>query len=134
MSSEADHLNHLTDETVTVPVINEEVQVTSEQVITDRIRVIKSVSDETVAVEAPYTQENVSVERTAINEYVDEAPPAVRHEGDTMIIPVLQEVLVKKILLVEEIRITKTRQTNTENIEVMLRKEHIDVQRDSESR
>ncbi|MGB3849176.1 MAG: DUF2382 domain-containing protein [Tunicatimonas sp.] len=133
MSLEADHLNHPIDETVTIPVINEEVHLTSEQVITDRVRVIKSVSDETVTVEAPNTQDNVSVERIAVNEYVDEAPQAVRHEGDTMIIPVLQEVLVKKILLVEEIRITKTKQTDTESIEVTLRKEHVDVQRDTEN-
>lgn len=133
MSPNADRLTESVDEAFIIPVINEEARVTSEQVVTDRVRITKSVSDETVEVGVPYTQDNVLIERIAINEYVDEAPPAVRHEGDTMIVPVLQEVLVKKILLVEEIRITKTKQTDTESIEVTLRKEHVDVQRDAEN-
>jgi len=42
---------------------------------------------------------------------VDE-PPQVRHEGEVMVVPVVQERLVthKELVLVEEIRLTRRRQ------------------------
>ncbi len=46
-----------------------------------------------------------------------------------MIVPVLQEVLVKRTLLIEELRITKTQQTESQTEKITLRKEHVEVQR-----
>ncbi len=115
-------------ESLTVPVIEEQVHLDVVQEVTGKVRIAKIVTSETVQVEVPYTQENVSVERVAINTYVDEAPAAVRYEGDTMIIPILQEVLVKKILLVEELRVTQVRDSSSEPQEVTLRKESVDIQ------
>lgn len=68
------------------------------------------------------------VQRVSVNELVD-AVPSVRYEGDTIIIPVLKEVLVKRILLVEEIRITKHTVHSNEQQEVTLRKEKVQVER-----
>jgi stress response protein YsnF len=62
---------------------------------------------------------------------VDTTPPAVRYEGDVMIIPVLKEVAVveKKLMLVEELRVTKTKTEKTETHEIALKKEEVKVER-----
>ena len=117
-------------ESTIIPVIEEQVQVGVRQDVTGKVHVAKTVTTETVQVEAPYTQENVVIDRVAVNEYVDDVPPAVRYEGDTMIVSVLQEVLVKKTLLVEELHITKTRESTSKVQEVTLRKEVVNIQRD----
>ena len=124
-----ENLSNQSAESVTVPVIEEQVRVDVQEEITGKVRISKSVTTETVSVEAPYTQENVTVERVAVNEYVDDAIPSVRYEGDTMIVPVLQEVLVKRTLLVEELRVTKVREQASENEEITLRKETVNVER-----
>ena len=62
---------------------------------------------------------------------VVEKADAVRSEGDTTIIPLYEEVLVveKRLVLVEEIRITK-RQTEKRELErVTLRREQATVER-----
>ncbi len=116
-------------ESVTVPVIEEQVRIELQEEVTGNVTITKTVTTETVSAEAPYTQENVSVERIAINKYVDEALPTVRYEGDVMIVPVLQEVLVKRTLLVEELHVTKTRASTSEAKEITLRKETVNVER-----
>ena len=115
---------------MTVPIIEEQVHIDTVKEVTGKVHIVKTVASETVQIEEPYTQENVEVERVAVNEYVDNIPPAVRYEGDTMIVPVLQEVLVKKTLLVEELRITQVRDSSSEPREVTLRKESVDIQRE----
>src|SRR5690606_31687528 len=56
---------------------------------------------------------------------------AIRYEGDTMIVPVLEEVLVmqKRLLLEEEVRITRRRSEHRAPQRVMLREEHAEVER-----
>ncbi len=59
-------------------------------------------------VEEPSIQEEVQIERVPGNQLVNE-PVAVRCEGDTMIIPVIEEVVVveTRLQLKEEVRVTK---------------------------
>jgi uncharacterized protein (TIGR02271 family) len=71
----------------------------------------------------------VVIERVPINRVV-EAPIAARSEEDTLIIPLLEEVLVveKRLLLKEEVRITK-RQVETHMPQrVTLRREEATVE------
>jgi hypothetical protein len=58
----------------------------------------------------PLFTENVHVENVAVNRIVD-GPVQVRQEGDVTIIPVIEEVITiqKRLLLKEEIRITRSR-------------------------
>ncbi|QMU27922.1 YsnF/AvaK domain-containing protein [Adhaeribacter radiodurans] len=113
-----------------IPVIEEHVQVGKRVVETGRVRIIKTVNEEEAQVETPLLQEEVQVERVPVNQYI-EAAPAVRYEGDVMIIPVIQEVVVieKRLMLVEEIRINKQQiQTNVSQT-VTLRKEEVKIER-----
>lgn len=98
------------DDTVVIPLIAEELRVSKRAVVTGGVRLTKRISEREETVDEPLLQENVSVERVAIGTVVFEAPQA-RQEGDTLIIPVLEEVLAveKRLLLKEEVRITRTR-------------------------
>ena len=112
----------------TIPIIEEQAHVTKETVETGRVRISKQVSERIEAVDVLLHRENVEVERIPVNRYVETAPP-VRHEGDTMIIPVLREVIEKRLVVVEEIRVTKrTLQEHTIQ-QIPLRREGIMVER-----
>ncbi len=122
------------DNVTTIPVIEEQLVVEKQLVQTGRLVVSKKVLEEEETVDLPLMQEQFDVERVAVNQYVD-TPPAVRYDGDTTIFPVLKEVLVteKRLMLVEEVRITKRQTTTNDAQRVMLRREEVTVQRvDSE--
>lgn len=117
-------------EDVVIPVIEETVQLSKRVVETGRFRIAKTVHQEEQLVDLPLSHEEVSVEHVPINEYVD-VPPAIRYEGDTTVYPVLKEVLVieKKLVLVEEVHVTKRLVTTNERQSVIIQKEEISVDR-----
>jgi len=113
-----------------IPVIAEELQVGRRSVETGRVRVTKSVREQQEVVDQPTVSEEVVVERVPINRMVDAAPQP-RQEGDTLVFPVLEEVVVveRRLMLKEEVRITK-RITETRNPQtVTLRSEEVRIER-----
>lgn len=118
-----------TAEDISIPVIEEQLQVEKKVVETGGIRVNKQVHTDDVVVEMPLMHEKYKVERVPVNAYVDELPPAMRQEGDTTIIPVLREVLVKRTVLVEEIHITKQKIKKQHAEQGVLRTEEVSVNR-----
>ncbi len=117
-------------ETLVVPVLEETLAVQKRVVPTGVVRVHKTVREREEVVDEPLMREQVDVERVAINQVV-QAAPEVRREGDVLIIPVLEEVLVveKRLLLKEEIRITMRKGEFHEPQSVTLRTEEISIQR-----
>jgi uncharacterized protein (TIGR02271 family) len=113
-----------------VPIVEEELHIDTEQVETGRVRLTKTSHEREVIVEEPSIQEEVQVERVPVNRFVTE-PVAIRHEGDTMIIPVMEEVAVveTRLRLKEELRVTKRRITTTRSQPVRLRTEEVHVER-----
>lgn len=118
-------------EKVVIPVIHEKIQIDKKTIETGRVLVSKTVTEQEEFINIPITNEETEVERIPLNQYIDNAPPAVRYEGETMIIPILHEVMVteKRLLLVEEVRITKRKVEKFETQKVVLRTEHINIQR-----
>ena len=116
---------------LTVPVIEEQLLVDKQVNEKGRVRISKRVRETDETVNVPLVQENVSVERVPVNQYVAEAPPPVRYEGNVMIIPVLREVVVveKRLVLVEELRVTKEQTQTQETQKIRLRKEEVEVKR-----
>ena len=114
---------------VTIPVIEEKARVDKKMVEKGKVRVIKKVETEDEKVKIDVKNEEVNVERVPVNEYAD-TPPEVRYEGDTTIIPVIKEVAVvtKKILVVEEIRVTKKTHVTEEERTIPLKKEKVSVE------
>src|SRR5215211_5987291 len=80
-------------EPIVIPVIAEELEVGTRQVERLGVRLTKSVTERTETVDVPLMEERTEVERVTINRVVD-APPPVRYEGDEMIVPVIEEILV----------------------------------------
>jgi uncharacterized protein (TIGR02271 family) len=114
-----------------IPVIEEQLQVGKKVVEAGSVRINKIVHEEEVKVETPVVVEKLDIERIPINQYVESAPPAVRYEGDVMIVPILEEVVVveKRLRLVEELRITKRQEHTQVSQPVILRKEEVTVER-----
>ena len=118
----------LPDQTLSIPIIEEQAIITKEAKETGKVRIEKKVSERKETVEVSLSHEEHSIEHVPMNIYVD-AIPITRQEGNTLIIPVLEEVIVKRTLLVEEIRITKNTIQTNEPLDVTLRKENVTVER-----
>jgi uncharacterized protein (TIGR02271 family) len=116
-------------ETVVVPVVAEEVVIGS-NVETERVRIIKSVRTRDEDVETYADREDFEVERVPVGKVVT-TPPAIRVEGDTTIIPVLEEIVVleKRLVVKEEVRVRKHRTRERRQFHVQLRTEHVEVER-----
>ncbi len=115
---------------VVVPVLEEVAHVEKQVVETGRVVIRKHVHVDTQTVDVPSWEQQVQVQRIAVNRYVDEAP-AVRYEGDVMILPVLREevVVTKRLLLVEELHVhTQVLNTSTPQT-VELRREEVHYER-----
>jgi uncharacterized protein (TIGR02271 family) len=126
-----DLMNNNKDTSSSMPVVQEKVNVGKKIIEKGRVKISKIVKEESEVLNLSTTTEQVHIKRVPVNQIVENAPEAVRYEGDTMIIPVLQEVTVieKKLLLVEEIHVTKTSVSSEEVKEIALRKEEIKIER-----
>ncbi len=113
-----------------IALVEERLKIDVRQVETGTVQVYKKVVSEEVTQEVPVVSEEIQVEHKPINQYVESAP-AVRVEGDTTIISVVKEVLVveKRLMLVEELHITKTQIASTTTVTETLRKETIEINR-----
>lgn len=120
-------------ENTSIPVVEEQLKIEKKVIETGNLRLIKKVHEEEHEVNVALVQENVTVERVPLDRFV-ESPPPVRQEGDTTIYPVLREVLVKRLVLVEEVRVTRNRTETPSPQKITLRKEEVQVNRQSEIR
>jgi uncharacterized protein (TIGR02271 family) len=113
-----------------IPVLAEELEVEKRRVAHGGVRVQKKVHEREVVIDEPLFEEDIQIERVAVNEFVDE-PPLARREGDTLVIPLLEEVTVveKRLMVREELRITKERKNVRHPERVTLRSEEAVVER-----
>jgi uncharacterized protein (TIGR02271 family) len=111
-----------------VPILAETVHIEKERVETGRVRLHKTVHVESQTVDVQ--QQQVQVQRVAVNRYVDEVP-SVRYEGETMIVPVVREELVvtKRLLLVEEVHVHQQTVTTHSSQTVELQREELHYER-----
>lgn len=116
-----------------IPVMQEELQAGKRLVDTGRgVRLSKRVEEHEETVDLPLAQDELVVERVARDKLLEEGDtPGMREEGDTLIVPVLEEVLLvqKRWRLKEEIRITRRRVEGHSPQTVVLRSEQVSVER-----
>lgn len=117
-------------ETIRIPRIEEQLQVSTQLIETGRVTLRKTVHEVDQDVTVPLLHAEYIIERMPLNQYVDDLP-VTRQEGETTIYPVVKEVLVvqKRLLLIEEIRVTKQQTQLEETQTVRLRREDITVER-----
>jgi uncharacterized protein (TIGR02271 family) len=118
------------DEPLVVPVIVEELDVQKRVVETGKVRITKVAHEREAVVDEPQWHDEVDITRVPVQRVVDE-PISVRYEDDTMIIPVLEEVLVveKRLMLKEELHIRKRRIETRQPQHITLRSEEARVER-----
>jgi uncharacterized protein (TIGR02271 family) len=113
-----------------IPVMEETLEVQKRQVETGSVRITKTVREHEEIIDEPLLRETVDVQRVAVNRFI-EASVAVRFENDTMVMPVVEEVLVveKRLLLKEELHIRRHQTTIHQPQTVVRRNEEVLVER-----
>lgn len=123
-------VNETSEETISV--VHEQVTVHKEVVETGKVHIRKRVTEEVVSVNLPIINESYRVEHVPVEKKIlDTPPPALRYEGDKMIIPVLREITVvqKKYEVIEELHIIRQSEVTPLVQEITLLKEHVTVER-----
>jgi uncharacterized protein (TIGR02271 family) len=117
-----------------IPAMEENLRLGIKQVQTGKVRAIKKVHEEDLIVTGPVVNDEIQIERIPLNQYVEVAPPPVRYEGETMIIPVVEEEVVvqTRLKIVEEVRITRKKVETTVEKPITLRREEVVVKRSAE--
>jgi stress response protein YsnF len=115
-----------------IPVIEEHIVVQKQPVETGRVNVTIATTEDVENVSDTIDREAVLVERIPVGRFVD-AQPAVREEGDATIFPVVEEVFVKRLLLREEVRVTRVRSTEPFEGSVTVRRQTATVEREGAS-
>jgi uncharacterized protein (TIGR02271 family) len=120
------------EEPLTIPVHEEVLTPVTRDVHLGNVVIHKRVEEEPFETTVDLSRDEVLVEHVPVNREV-EAAPEPRYEGDTLIIPVVEEVLVteKRLVLREEVRVTRRRQTEQTQIHDVLRREVLDIQEQS---
>ena len=95
---------------------------------TGEVRVALQTRSRDQQVDEQLTRRQVRVERVAIDRFVDEMPE-VRQEGETTVIPVVEEILVRRLFLKEEVRVSRIDTTRPHRETVTLRYQDIVVSR-----
>jgi len=123
-----------TEQELVIPIVEEQVVVETRPVEMGRVQIQKSVQERVEVVDQPLFEEEVDIERVPVNRPISKAVTPY-YDQDTLIIPLVEEVLVvqKQLVLREEIHIKKVRKELYEPQEVRLRTEVVNVVRSSEA-
>ena len=99
---------------------------------TAKLRVTKRVEQKEELVDLPLLKERVEVRHVPVERWID-APASIRQEGDTTILPVMEEVLVveKRLRLIEEVHLIKHRDLMRHRETVTVRRERAEVDKQS---
>ena len=130
-SSIAAHSEKSASQPLIVPVIEEALTVQKRMVDQGGYRISKVVTHRQETVDEALLSRTVLVEQLPIGRLLPSMEiPATRQEGNTLIIPVVEEVLVteKRLMLKEELHITQTDAMFRNPVEVTLRSETVLVE------
>lgn len=121
----------ISEEVAAIPLVEEQLMVAKRQVESGRVRVHVSVEERQEVISEQLARDDVQVERVPRNVRLTEMPH-VRLEGNTTIVPVVEEVMVveKALVLVEEIHICRRSVSEPTEIPVSLRVERVNIERE----
>jgi uncharacterized protein (TIGR02271 family) len=115
------------------PVLREELHLGKRIIDTGKgIRLHKTVSEDEQFIDQPLLHDELVVEHVPVGVVVADADlPQTRYEGDTLVVPIFEEVLVvqKQMRLKEEVRITRHKREVRASQAVVLRTEQVAVER-----
>lgn len=118
-------------EEMAIPLFEEQASVVKRRVVTGRVQVSTATREHEQMIDELLAREHVEIERMPINKQVD-AAPAVRQEGDTTIIPIVEEILVleRRLLVTEEVRVRRVQSTESHRERVILRRQEATITRE----
>jgi uncharacterized protein (TIGR02271 family) len=119
------------DAAITIPLGSEEVELSKRAVQQAVVRIQTKVREEERILETRLLKDEITVERVEVNLPI-ESPVEPRYEGEVLIIPIIEEVLVvrKQLVLKEELRITQRSVARPHAQAVLLRHEEATVERE----
>jgi uncharacterized protein (TIGR02271 family) len=119
--TEDDRTSDKTGETV-MPLLAEEIAVSKQVVETGRVQVARVTHEREQLIDELLAHDTVEIDRIPIGRPID-AMPAIRDEGDTIVIPIVEEMLVieRRLLLKEEVHVKRVRSTERHQESVTLR-------------
>lgn len=116
-------------DTVHIPVVQERVVVDTQIVERTGAQVQMRTHQDEVRIAETLSRQDVVVDRVPSNEIV-EHPPQSREEDGVLIVPVVEEVLVRRFRIIEEVHL-KIRQSDVDVAEtVTLRRQEATVEED----
>jgi len=128
----AEQAAHLVGEETIIPIIEETLRVDKRVIEQGGFRVVKSVSTEDVVIEEPTVHEAATVDRVAVNRLLapGEELPKSRRDGDTLIIPIFEEVIVteKRMRITEELHIILSRTETVTPQSTTIRRESVRIE------
>jgi stress response protein YsnF len=121
-----------------VPITEEVLSIEKRVVDTGRgVRVQKTVQTLPVVIDETLASEEINVQHVLIDRTLekDELMPGTRYDGDILIVPVFEEIVVveRRIRLKEELHITRIRREEPFVETVMLKSEQVSIERFDES-
>jgi uncharacterized protein (TIGR02271 family) len=119
--TEDDRSPDKTGETV-IPLLAEEIEVSRQVVETGRVQVARVTHEREQLIDELLTHQTVEIDRIPVGRQID-TMPTIREEGDIVVIPIVEEVLVieRRLLLKEEVRVRRVRSTERHQESVTLR-------------
>jgi stress response protein YsnF len=112
-----------------VQLVEERVHVEKIEVQTGHVRVRTVTDERTELVQQVLQSGQLDVRRLPFDQEVASAPPP-RHEGDTLVVSLVEERMVKRLFLVEEVHVTQAARAETVDIPVSLRRMRAIVEQD----
>jgi uncharacterized protein (TIGR02271 family) len=120
----------IADGNETIPIVEERVRVDKRVVDKGGLRVSTEIDEVTEALDVALRQQTAKLDRVKVDRVVDTAPEP-RLDGDTVIVPIVEEraVVTKQLVVVEEVRIRLDEIEKHEEHSVPLRKERVRIDR-----
>jgi hypothetical protein len=117
------------DETVRIPVVEEQVQVGTRQVEHGGARIYSRMTETPVEQEVSVREEHVHVERRPVDRPAHEKDLAAMQEGTTEVTETKEEPVVRKqARVVEEVVVSKDVEEHTEKVRDTVRRSEVDVE------
>ncbi len=122
------------DDEVVIPIVAEELHADAVPVETGGVRVTKHVEGHDEVLEQELRKGRVQIKRVKTHRIVD-GPQAVQHAGNTLIVPIVSEVLriEKQWVVTEEIHLTQIEERETVQQKVRVNQESAKVERVDQS-
>ena len=125
-----DERSESVSDSIVVPVVEEELSVAKRVVEEGGVRVTRRVEEHEEIIRQALKREDVEVVRVPVNRAASGAE-SVRQDGDVIVVPVVEEVLVvtKQLVVREELHIRKRVREEVKSERVVLRKQVVDVEK-----